>query len=65
MLELASNYYFKSTTHQVVNPSGEESKKPRYSIPLFISPRNDVKLSPTKNAAEYLDERLREIGLKK
>jgi isopenicillin N synthase-like dioxygenase len=65
MLELASNNYFKSTTHQVVNPTGEDAAKPRYSMPLFIAPREDVELSPTKTAKEYLDERLREIGLKK
>ena len=65
MLQLASNNYFKSTTHQVVNPNGEEALKPRYSMPLFVAPREDVMLSKNKSAKEYLNERLLEIGLKK
>lgn len=65
MLQLTSDGYFKSTTHQVVNPSGEESLKSRYSLPLFISPRNEIKLSKDKTSGQYLQERLAEIGLTK
>lgn len=65
MLQLASNHYFKSTTHQVVNPQGPDSFKPRYSMPLFVAPHEEVMLSPTKSAKDYLVERLNEIGLKK
>jgi hypothetical protein len=33
-------------------------------MPLFIHPRKDVRLSERTTAGQYLDERLREIGLK-
>ena len=33
-------------------------------MPLFLHPWPEVRLSPTHTAREYLDERLREIGLK-
>lgn len=65
MLQLATDGYYKSTTHRVVNPIGESSKKSRYSIPLFLHPRGDVLLNPSKTAQIYLEERLREIGLRK
>lgn len=64
MLQLATEGYIKSTTHRVVNTE-EGRKKSRYSMPMFIHPRSEVKLSPDKTAGEYLIERLKEIGLKK
>lgn len=65
MLQMATEGYFRSTTHQVVNPRGPESRDPRYSMPLFLHPRPEVRLSPTHTAKSYLQERLREIGLVK
>ena len=65
MLQLASGGYYKSTTHRVVNPRGEEAKKPRYSMPLFLHPRPEVKLSGDTTAGMYLKQRLEEIGLLK
>ena len=62
MLQVASNFHFKSTTHRVVNPHGPEAKLPRFSMPLFLHPRKDVPLSDTLNAGEYLKQRLIEIG---
>lgn len=64
MLREASHGYYPSTTHRVVNPRGEESRKPRYSMPLFLHARSDVRLSERYTAGAYLQERLREIGLK-
>lgn len=64
MLQLATQGYLKSTTHRVVNTT-EGKTNSRYSMPLFIHPWPEVSLSPEKTAEEYLDERLREIGLKK
>lgn len=64
MLKMASGEYFPSTTHRVVNPLGSDSKKARMSMPLFVHPRNEVQLSDTHTAGSYLDERLKEIGLK-
>jgi len=65
MLQEASGGYYPSTTHRVMNPVGEEARKPRLSSPLFLHPRPDVRLSERYLAQEYLDQRLREIGLKK
>jgi isopenicillin N synthase-like dioxygenase len=64
MLQEASEGYYKSTTHRVVNPKGEAALKSRYSAPLFVHPRPEVVLSPRYTAATYLDQRLKEIGLK-
>jgi len=63
MLKEASRGYYPSTTHQVINPVGAESKRPRYSMPLFVHPRGEVALSEKYTAEKYLKERLREIGV--
>ncbi len=62
MLELASGGYYPSTTHRVVNPPDAKAG-PRFSMPMFIHPRPEVKLSKDRTADDYLNERLREIGL--
>jgi len=64
MLQEASNGYFPSTTHRVINPSGKANKKSRISLPLFLHPRSEVKLSEQHTQASYLLERLRELGVK-
>ncbi len=79
MLQRLTNNYLKSTTHRVVNPPREEWHKPRLSIPFFLHPvaqmdltcldkcvtaENPIHYEPI-TAGGYLDERLREIGLKK
>lgn len=63
MLQKASGGYFPSTTHRVVNPS-QGTNVSRYSMPLFLHPRPDVRLDDDYTADGYLQERLREIGLK-
>jgi isopenicillin N synthase-like dioxygenase len=79
MLQRLTNNKLKSTTHRVVNPPVELMKNSRYSVPFFLHPKLSVDLTclsscidenhPKKyvdtTAGEYLDERLREIGLKK
>lgn len=79
MLQRLTNNYLKSTTHRVVNPPREMWHLPRLSIPFFLHPvsRMDLTVLPSCvtpdrpeayapiTAGEYLDERLREIGLKK
>ncbi len=79
MLQRLTNNYMKSTTHRVVNPPREEWHLPRLSIPFFLHPRSSMDLTCLDKcvsdetplayepitAGEYLDERLREIGLKK
>ena len=64
MLQEASGGYFPSTSHRVINPTGEEAKKSRISLPLFLHPRDEVVLSERYSARGYLDERLRELGVK-
>jgi isopenicillin N synthase-like dioxygenase len=64
MLQEASGGYFPSTTHRVINPSGKASTKSRISLPLFLHPRSEVKLSEKHTQASYLLERLRELGVK-
>lgn len=65
MLETVTEGYYKSTLHQVINPLDETRHNSRYSIPLFLHPRDDVKLTAVKTAGEFLDERLRMLGVKK
>ncbi len=64
MLQEASEGYFPSTTHRVINPSGNASTKSRISLPLFLHPRSEVKLSEKHTQASYLLERLQELGVK-
>jgi isopenicillin N synthase-like dioxygenase len=77
MLQNVSNGLFKSTTHRVVNPDDRSAE--RFSMPCFVHPRTEVDLTPLPScvartggqarypsltAGQYLDERLRQIGLK-
>ncbi len=63
MLARASANYFPSTTHRVVNPDAQLNQS-RYSMPIFLHPRPDVMLDKDISAGDYLQQRLREIGLK-
>jgi isopenicillin N synthase-like dioxygenase len=63
-LQLATKGFYKSTTHRVTNPVGEEALRPRYSLPLFLHARKEVQLSETLTTEQYLDQRLHEVGLK-
>lgn len=79
MLQRLTNNVLRSTTHRVVNPPREQWHEPRYSIPFFLHPVSSMPLNCLPQcisvdrpkayeditAGEYLDERLREIGLKK
>jgi len=79
MLQRFTNNYLRSTTHRVVNPSKSEWHKPRLSIPFFLHPRSTMMLTcldkcvtdehqlayEPMSAGDYLNERLKEIGLKK
>lgn len=64
MLEMATGGYYRSTPHRVVNPRGDRASQPRLSMPLFLHPWPEVRLSDRHTAGSYLEERLREIGLK-
>ena len=79
MLQRLTNNKLKSTTHRVVNPPREQMKNSRFSVPFFLHPKASMDLTSLPStidaehpkvytditAGEYLDERLREIGLKK
>lgn len=79
MLQRLTNNKLKSTTHRVVNPPRELMGTSRYSVPFFLHPRSEMDLTCLDScidaehpkayedytAGQYLDERLREIGLKK
>lgn len=79
MLERLTNKKLKSTIHRVVNPPRNLMNVPRYSIPFFMHPRSEMSLAALQScvdkenpkhwdditAGEFLDQRLREIGLKK
>jgi len=78
MLQRLTNNKLKSTTHRVVNPPIELMKTSRFSVPFFLHPKATMslasldtciseeypKLYEDYTAGQYLDERLREIGLK-
>ena len=78
MLQRLTNNKLKSTTHRVVNPPRELMKTSRYSVPFFLHPKASMSLACLTScisedqpkqyadytAGQYLDERLREIGLK-
>ena len=60
-----TNKEYISTSHRVLNPTGEAAKRDRMSMPVFLHAKADVFLSdqyPTADA--YLQERLRELGVK-
>ena len=79
MMERLTNKRLMSTVHRVVNPSKEKLNTSRYSIPFFMHPKPDMDLTCLDNcidennpksfddmtAGQFLEERLKEIGLKK
>ena len=58
MLQYASGGYYPSTTHRVVNPTGEGAKHSRMSMPLFLHPGDAVVLADGRTAHEFLQERI-------
>lgn len=77
MLSRCTNRVVPATTHRVVNPTGVN--RDRYSMPFFVHPYSSCDLTvmdrfvdednppkfPPITAGQFLEERLREIGLKK
>ncbi len=77
MIARLTNAVVPATTHRVVNPPSKANRS-RYSIPFFVhpfpscdltvmeefvTPQRPARFEPI-TAGEYLEERLREIGLK-
>ncbi len=79
MLERLTNNKLRSTIHRVVNPPKEDWGKSRFSIPFFTHPIGEMPLNCLPEcidnmhpkayeditAGEFLNERLRELGLLK
>ena len=77
MMSRITNGIVPATTHRVINPDPTQNIS-RYSMPFFIHPYADCSLAvmerfvspdrpartPPITAQEFLDQRLREIGLK-
>jgi isopenicillin N synthase-like dioxygenase len=75
MLARMTNGVIPATTHRVVNPTGPNVS--RYSMPFFMHPTLETSLAVLEScvgdgakfepvtAGEFLDERLRAIGLRK
>ena len=79
MLQRLTNHVLPSTTHRVRNPDGMRAGCSRYAMPFFLHLRSDFRFvtlpqcitaeNPERypvsiTADDYLQERLREIGLK-
>ncbi len=80
MLQRLTNHILPSTTHRVANPAPERRAAARLSTPFFVhfDPTFEIRTLPGCISASnpdryprpitahaYLQERLREIGLKK
>tara|TARA_B100000900_G_scaffold306139_1_gene264784 strand:- start:1281 stop:2222 length:942 start_codon:yes stop_codon:yes gene_type:complete len=79
MLARHTNNKLKSTIHRVVNPPKSAWQSSRYSIPFFMHPVSNMKLNVLPHciddehpkqfaditAGEFLEERLRDLGLRK
>jgi isopenicillin N synthase-like dioxygenase len=78
MLQRLTNHVLPSTTHRVVNPPPERRGTPRYSMPFFLHLASDFPIATLPGcvsadrpdlypevitADDYLQQRLREIGL--
>lgn len=78
MLDRLTNGKLRSTTHRVVNPTGEAAYRARYSMPFFlhfrpdyiietllscVDPQNPDDHPGPISSHEYLMQRLREINL--
>ncbi|NJS35230.1 MAG: isopenicillin N synthase family oxygenase [Brachymonas sp.] len=61
MLEEASGGYYPSTQHRVLNPQGEGALKSRVSLPLFLHPRREIRLSERYTVGSYFEERMQEL----
>ena len=73
MLQNLTGGLLRSTTHRVVLPEGSGRESSRFSLPFFLHPMGTMPLDPIMGdreahpcwtAADFLDHRLNEIGLK-
>jgi len=73
MLQNLTGGLLRSTTHRVVLPEGSGRDSSRFSLPFFLHPQGAMPLDPIMGdrnahpcwtAADFLEHRLNEIGLK-
>lgn len=79
MLKRLTNHVLPSTIHRVRNPAGNAAQRSRYSMPFFLHPRSDYTIATLPQcigpdrpnrypnpimADDFLQQRLRDIGLK-
>jgi isopenicillin N synthase-like dioxygenase len=78
MLSRLTNNKLVSTVHRVINPPKAQWGEPRFSIPFFVHPVSDMPLNCLRNcvdnnnprlfeditAGKFLEQRLKEIGLR-
>ena len=74
-----TNNKLHSSIHQVTNPPKEDWGTSRFSIPFFMHPRSEMSLNCLEScinesnpkqyndisAGQFLNERIKELGLKK
>ena len=79
MLARLTNNKLCSSIHRVINPPKELWGTSRFSIPFFMHPRSEMSLNCLEscitnenpknysdiNAGDFLEERIKELGLKK
>lgn len=75
MMSRLTNEVLPATTHRVVNPEAGRENTTRYSMPFFVHPHSKASLKclescqgegekyPEITAGDFLQQRLREIGL--
>lgn len=64
MLEAVSGGYFPATEHRVITPRPDADSGSRFSLPLFLSPPDNVIVAPGRTAAEFRRARVTELARK-
>ena len=64
MLQTASDGYYPATPHRVVVRDPADSLAPRWSLPMFFHPEDDVELTPEITAGGYRTARVEEYKRK-
>lgn len=63
MMTECTQGFLSATAHRVINPEGTDARKERMSTPLFVHPRDDVRLSARYTARQFSREYLRANGV--
>ncbi len=63
MLQMCTRDYYKATKHRVCNPRGAAANESRYSMPLFLHPRDEVYLTEDCTAFQYWQRTMQAHGV--